>query len=193
MAQGCAVGNQTWLPGQNHLPLCLNFPPAPKLAIIFSTLQTHTHTHTVPESLNKIISTAYQAPWQKTLPRACRTGTDTTVHFKLRRKSEGSDDLLEVTVAIENHLAHLSPSINSLPRQDHHTCLWRRLKEKKKGSAAEQLCSHTLNYFITFPVQTPTANATCPSSSSAGGSRHRCQASYLDRSYRTPASHQPSQ
>lgn len=56
----------------------------------------------------------------------------TTVHFKLRRKSKGSDNLLEVTVAIENHLAHLSPSINSLPRQDHHTCLWRRLKEKKK-------------------------------------------------------------
>jgi len=81
----------------------------------------------VPESLNKIISIVYQAPWQKTLPHACRTGTDTTVHFKLRRKSEGSDDLLEVTVAIENHLAHLSPSINSLPRQDHHTCLWRRI------------------------------------------------------------------
>lgn len=65
--------------------------------------------------------------------------------------------------------------------------------KKKKNSAAGQLCSHTLNYFITFPVQTPTANATCPSSSSAGGSRHRCQASYLGRLYRTPASHQPFQ
>lgn len=55
-------------------------------------------------------------------------------------------------------------------------------KKKKLSLAAELLCSHTLNYFITFPVQTPTANTTCPSSSSANGSRHRCQASYLDKS-----------
>lgn len=62
----------------------------------------------------------------------------TTAHSKLRRKSKGSVDLLEITVAIDFHLTHLSLSINSSPRQDHHTCLWRRLKKKvlQQGSFA---------------------------------------------------------